>query len=176
MKIVRRLLLLLILAGLGLWVWKILFPSPEKVIRKKLAAVAHVASFTANESPLTAAHHATQLAGHFSLDAEVILHTAFTAYAFHSREEIREAALAARSNLRGLTVEFFDAAIMVEPDRTSATVDITVKARVPGEREFYVQEMKFALKKINGDWLITRIETVKTLSQLSTYCAPLAAP
>ena len=25
------------------------------------------------------------------------------------------------------------------------------------------QELKFTMKKINGDWLITRIETVKTL-------------
>jgi len=30
-------------------------------------------------------------------------------------------------------------------------------------KDFDVQELKFQLKRIDGDWLITRAETVKTL-------------
>ena len=48
------------------------------------------------------------------------------------------------------------------PDRQSAVADLTAKAAVPGQKDFEVQEMKFVLKKINGEWLITRAETVKT--------------
>ncbi len=35
---------------------------------------------------------------------------------------------------------------------------------VLNSKDFGVQEMHFQLKKVDGDWLITRVETVKTLS------------
>ena len=38
------------------------------------------------------------------------------------------------------------------------------KCRPPATRIIYVQEMKFTFQKIGGDWLITRVETVRTLS------------
>ena len=46
----------------------------------------------------------------------------------------------------------------------SAIVDLTLKAKVPGETDLIVQELKFTLKKSDGGtWYITRVETVKTL-------------
>jgi hypothetical protein len=34
---------------------------------------------------------------------------------------------------------------------------------MPGEKDPVPQEMKLSLKKIDGDWLVQRVETVKTL-------------
>ena len=36
MKIVFRLILLAALIALGVWLWFVLFPSPEKIIRQRL--------------------------------------------------------------------------------------------------------------------------------------------
>ena len=65
--------------------------------------------------------------------------------------------------MHGLTVEFLDINVTVGPDQKSAVANLTAKAKVPGE-DFMVQELKFTLKKIQGAWLILRVETVKTLS------------
>jgi hypothetical protein len=39
-----------------------------------------------------------------------------------------------------------------------------VQVQAAGDKDYYVQEMKFTFQKIGGDWLITRVETVRTLS------------
>jgi hypothetical protein len=45
----------------------------------------------------------------------------------------------------------------------TALVYLPVEAKLGGQNDSIVQEMKFTLKKIKGDWLITRVETVNTL-------------
>jgi hypothetical protein len=55
--------------------------------------------------------------------------------------------------------------VTVAPDKQSAVADLTVQANISGEPDPIVQEMKFTLRKIDGRWLITRVETVRTLSR-----------
>ena len=61
-------------------------------------------------------------------------------------------------------MEFYDLTITVAPDKKSAEVNLTLKARVAGERDTIIQELKIWLNKSEGDWRIYRLETVKTLS------------
>jgi hypothetical protein len=42
--------------------------------------------------------------------------------------------------------------------------DVTVDADVRGEHDSFLQEMKFTLCRVDGRWLITRVETVRVLS------------
>jgi hypothetical protein len=42
-----------------------------------------------------------------------------------------------------------------------------VEANVAGEKDAIVQEMKFTFQKMGGQWLISRVETVRTLSILN---------
>ena len=63
-----------------------------------------------------------------------------------------------------MTIEFPDINVTVAPDKETAVVDLTAKARIPGDANFYVQEMKLVWKRVGRrDWLIERVETVKTL-------------
>jgi len=80
------------------------------------------------------------------------------------KEELRTATTVVRAHLSSLKVEFLDLNIDVGPNKQTAVVDLTAKIRVPGEQEFFPQELKFTLKKVDGKWLIRKIETVKTLS------------
>jgi hypothetical protein len=88
------------------------------------------------------------------------------------RGEITQAALGVRSAVGGLKVQFPDINVTVAPDKQSAEADLTVEVNISSERERIVQEMKFTLQKTDGKWLITRIETVRTLSFLNFEAAP----
>jgi len=167
MKIGFRVLGAILLAVLGVWLWTILFPSPQKIIRQRLEAVAKCVSFAPGEGVLVRLAGAQSLAGYFAtnivIKLEVPGHDQLT---LSSRNEITQAALTARSAFGSLKVKFLDISVKVAPDRQSATVDLTVDANIADQQDVMVQDTKIILHKIDGEWLITRVETVSTLSIL----------
>ena len=165
MKIIFRILWLAALAGLGVWLWLVLFPSPEKAVRKCLAEVARTASFSPGQGDLARLAAARSLAGHFGTNVEMNLDLAgHVQNSPMTREEITQAVLLAGSGSGSLKVKFPDVNVTVAPDRQSAVANVTIEATLSGEHDPVVQEMKFTLQKIDGQWLITRVETVHTLS------------
>ena len=168
MKIVFRIVLLAALAAAGLWLWTVLFPSPQKIIHRQLEAVARHVSFASNEGTLARMASAQSLADYFATNVEINLDV--PGYAQHTivgRDEITQAALASRSAASSLNVKFLDINVIVDPDTQSATADLTLDASISDQANTIVQEMKFTLHKIGGHWLITRVETVRTLSILN---------
>ena len=162
MKIVSRLVQLAALIAAGVWLWTILFPGPETIVRKRLAQVAAEASFNSGENPLIIAARAEHLASRFNTNVEVNLNTpGFERLEFSGRAEITQAAAGARLHLSGLKVEFPDMSVTVGLDKQSAVADVAVKVLAAGEKDFIVQEVKFNFQKIGGDWLITRVESVR---------------
>jgi hypothetical protein len=167
MKIASRALVVVILAALGVWLWMILFPSPQKIIRQRLEAVAKCVSFAPGEGMLARLAGAQGLAGYFATNAEINLEVpGRDHFIISGRNEITQAALTARSAVGSLKVKFLDVSVAVAPNRQSATVDLTVDANVSDQQDVVVQETKILLRKINGEWLITRVQTIRTLSIL----------
>ena len=164
MKIIIRIVLLVALAVLGIWLWTVLFPSPEKVIRRRLTELARTVSSSANESDLARLAAARSAAGFFAADVELNVDLPELGQRTMDREEITQLALMGSSRAGGLQVKFPDINITVAPDKQSAVADLTVEANVSGEHDSIVREMKFTLRKTDGQWLITRIETVRTLT------------
>ena len=165
MKIIIRIVLLAALAALGIWLWTVLFPRPEKVIRRRLTELARTVSSSPNESDLTRLAAARSVAGFFA--ATVELNVDIPELGQHNsldREELTQLALMARSRAGGVHVKFPDINITVAPDQQSAVADLTVEANITGEHDSVVREMKFTLRKTDGQWLITRVETVRTLT------------
>jgi len=166
MKITFRLILLAALAGLGVWLWMIFFPSPEKIIRQRLGKVASEVSFAADEGTLARLASAENLANYFTTNVEVNIDTREgDRQEFIGRAQITRAALAARSQLGSLKVKFLDVVVTVAQGKQSATSDLTVDANISGQPEAFVQEVKITFQKFNGQWLITRVETIRTLSR-----------
>ena len=169
MKLAKRLILLLLLVVVGLWLWSVVFPGPEKAIRQHLAQTARAASFPANEGPMDRLSNLGAFAKCFSPDAQVKFESpGGGTQSLAGRDDLMRAAGAARTLISALQVDFVDAILVVAPDRETATVDLTVRATVPGDRDFFVQEMKVYLKKFGRSWLIVRAESVKTLSRTDT--------
>ena len=166
---VFRIALLAVLVYVGYLIWGILFPNPEREIRKRLGEVAKAASFPAKESPAAQALNANHLTTFCTEDIEVVVelpgrsrHTAT------GREELLSGAMAARNFAAGLEVEFLDINITLSPDKESAVADLTAKGKVPGEKDILVQELKIKLKKIGRQWYLQKVETVKSLSNTNT--------
>lgn len=164
MKIAIRLVLLAAAVVLGFWLWTILFPSPEKIVLKKISSLAATATFNADTGNIVRAGKVSNLIGYFSTDAQIVVDIPGTAAGtLNSRDEIREAAAGTFTRFKSLDVKFLDATPKVAADKQSAEVNCTAEVHIGDSKDFGVQELHFQLKKIEGDWLITRIETVKTL-------------
>ncbi len=157
-------ILLAALVAVGVWTWSILFPSAERIIRKRLNELAKTASFSSKEGLVAKAWNASLLSGFFTPDVEVTIEVPGRQHTISGRDELLQAAAAARSGLDSLTIEFPDIKITLAPDRTSATVNLTARGKISTERDSYLQELKVRMIKVKRDWLINQIETVKTLS------------
>jgi hypothetical protein len=165
MKILFRPVLLIVLAAAGVWLWTVFTPSPEKIVRQRLTELARTATVAADDNPLTRAAKARSLVSFFSPDAQVAFDSpAYGQRILSGRNEITEAAAAALGSIRSLKVEFLDLTVSLGDEAQTADVELTVKAHTVDSKEFNVQEMHFVLKNYDGTWLITRAETVKTLS------------
>jgi len=161
-KIILRIVLMVALAALGFWLWTVLFPGPEKIIRRHFTEIARAASVSVNDSDLARLAAARRLAGFFATNVE--LHVDLPGISRDTvldRDEITQAAMAPRPR----QVTFMDLTVTVAPGKQAAMVDLTVQANVSGEANALVQEMKFNLQKIDGEWLIIRVETVRALTR-----------
>ena len=165
MKTAFRLIFLTAVALLGFWLWTILFPSPEKVVLKKMSNLAATATVSTQDSNLIRVAKAANLVDFFTMDAEIILNVPeLPNRTLSGRDEIRETALAVLTNVKTLNVQFLDVTAQIGADKQAADVSCTVKVNAGDSKDYGVQELHFQFKKVDGTWLISRVETVKTLS------------
>ena len=161
MKIFWRLVFFAAAVALGVWLWTVFFPAPEKVIRHRLARLAADVSFTSGQGTFSRIAGGESVAGFFSTNVEINLNIpGYEQVTFASRAEILQAALVARDRLKSLSVKFPDVTVTLAPDKKSAVADVTVQVLVSSERDTIVQELKISFQKMTDGWLITRLETV----------------
>ena len=159
-----RLAFLGALGAVGFWAWHLFFPGPEQIVRKRLAELAQTASILPNEGSLTILAKTQRLSSLFSADAQVAIDVpGRSIQTLSGREEIQRAAMGARSMLNILKIEFVDVIVDVGPSRQSAIAHLTATANLPGEKIPEVEELAISFRRIDRDWLINRVESVKTL-------------
>ena len=148
----------------GVWIYRILFPSDEKLIRKLLAEVAQTAEVKPNENPIFKIAGANKLAGFFSSDAVLKMDVAgVDTRTLETPDELRQAIAAARASLQEAKFQLHEILVNVGPDPRSATAQFVATAYLNGSGDPLVQELKMQLRKIDSHWRISRVETVKTL-------------
>ena len=169
MKNVIRLVQLAVLAAVGVWLWTIFFPGPEKVIRKDLTKLAATVSFSKNDGNLTklaSLAGTANLADFFSTNVDVNVDIpGHEQHAFAGRDEITQAALLARQETSSLSVKFPDINVTVAPGGQSAIADVTVEVTAAGETDTFIQELKVSFEKSGRHWLINKVETIRAISQ-----------
>ena len=146
------------------WIYQILFPGDEKLIRKLLAEAAEAAAVKPNENPIFKLAGANKLVGFFSPGAELKMYVSGTDIrSISGRDDLLQAVTAARAGLQEAKIQLHEVHVNVDPDRQSAGAQLVASAYVNGGADPLVQELKMQLKKIDGRWKIVRVETVKTL-------------
>ena len=165
MKILIRVVLIAALAALGAWLWTVLHPGPEKIIRSRLVEVARNASFTGQEGNFARVTASQNLSDSFTTDGQVVVDfPGVEALAIEGRDQVFRLSMYARSQVKAAKVEFLDFDVALGPDMKAAQVELTAKVFVPWEKGFVPLELKFSLKQLDGVWLITRVESVKVLN------------
>jgi hypothetical protein len=165
MKILFRFILLAAVLALGWWLWTYFFPAPEKIIRQRLTRLAETCTFAAKDSVFVRATKAQRAVNFFSADAELIIDISGAGGRHSSgRDEITEAAHTGFAVFKSLAVKFLNITVKLAADQQTAEVSCTAEVRFEDSKDFGVQEMRFQFKNVSGNWLITRAETVKTLS------------
>ena len=164
MKNISRIVAVLAVGAFGIWLWLALFPSPEKVIANQFEKLAHAATVRPGEGTLPRVAGAQAVGNFFSTNVAMNIDVpGYHQDTVVSRDDLVQAVMAAHFS-GGLTLKFMDINVAVAADKETAQVEATVEARVPGEHDVMMQQMKFTLRKINGKWLITRVQTVRTFS------------
>ena len=162
-----RLVLVAAIVGLAVWGWRSLYPSPQHAIRSRLRALADTACVRPGDGAMLRAYKAQALPDFFTTDAVLNLDVrGYETEVLHGRSEIQGAATAGMERLAGLRVEFLDVNVTLAPDHETAVANLTCRATRPGEKDFLVQEFDFHMRKIGREWLVERVDTVKTLSAL----------
>ena len=165
MKLVSRIILVVVLAALGFWLWMALFPSPEKIIRKQLVGLADDVSFSQDQNNLIKLAHAQSVADYFTSTVEIdITVPNHGEQAMAGRDQITQVALLSRQEATDLKLKFPDINITVAPDKNSAVADVTVDATISGERDAVLQEVKITFQKVDGKWLISKVASVPVVS------------
>jgi hypothetical protein len=159
-----RLVALATIGAAGFWGWRMFFPGPEHAIRNQLSQLAVTASITPNEAALTKLAKAQKLSSFFATNAQVTVDMpGRPMQIINGPEDIQQAALAARTMLSTLKIQFLDITVALMTDKQSAVAHLTATANLPGEKLPEVQELEIGFRKRDHDWLIERVETVKTL-------------
>jgi hypothetical protein len=153
------------LAVLAAVVWGILrlFPSDEEKIRQRLVGLAGTVSTERGEGNIARMAKANRLSGFFTRDVliEVSVQRRHIPV-IRGRDELAQMYLALRGNVGDLKIELLDSTIRLGPEPDEATALVATRATINGEREA-IQELRFHFQKIEGDWLISNVQTSQTM-------------
>ena len=120
---VRRVLLGAALLAVGVWIWTVLFPSPERVIRNRLTELAKSATFGGNEPPVAVLLNSQKVAGFFTADVEIkVAVPGRSQQVLSGRDNLFQTTMQLHSALGGLQVDFYDIVVTVAPDPMVASM------------------------------------------------------
>ena len=159
-RISRRLMIVVVLAGLAGLVWR-LWPNEETKIRQTIQGMAADATFTGHEGNFAKLAKIQSLSGRFAEDAEFHVDQIIPIEAaLKGRESIRQVLTAGAPYLGAVTVQIHDLQVQLA-DGVTATALLTASAKTTGQKgEFNAQEFELKMVKREGRWLVGRVEAV----------------
>jgi len=143
-----------------------LLPGEERKIARRLDELAEAASVNADESPVIRAAGGARIGRYFTEHAVIQMDA--DAEPIQGRDTVVALASQARAAAADLKVRFTDVEIRV-PDSGTATAHLTLivsgRSQVDAGDSTDGRELALTLQKIDGDWLISRAETLRTLQR-----------
>jgi hypothetical protein len=152
LKALKPIITLLALGAIAFGIYYLLFPPPEKVIRKRLTKLAAAISARPQGNIATLAN-VNRIGSFFHPNVSIVVEGFGREFGSVSgRGELQQSALAARQRVGAVSVEFYN--INVIAAETNATVSATALVKIGDETNPVVQEINVRFEKLDRDWLI----------------------
>ncbi len=151
----------LFLVGLmALGAWR-LWPNEERRVRRVIEGLAQDASFTGGEGNISRIAKVNAIANRFTVDAELhVDQVVRVESALRGRETIQGVLMVAAPAMGAVQVDVHDVQVRLGGDDT-AQVTMTASAKTGGRQgDFNAQEFELQMRKVEGKWLIARVEAV----------------
>lgn len=162
MKRLLQIILLLTLAAAGYFLWIWTHPTPEKAIRKQMEKLSETLVAKPGEGNIARVAGINRTLSFFTPDININGEgIAQVNQSITGQTELQQALFAARSRLDG-AITFNDINIIVGAEQTNARVNFNAVARLSGQTEPYTQDLKAEFVKVDGKWLISRIDPIAT--------------
>jgi len=163
----KNIVVIVLLAALAGVLWWFLFPSDARQVRSQLKETAKLVSVPTGESLLARATRANNVADNFSPAPELILDRSEIGRPrlITSREEIRQYFLGAHSQLVGTRVELLDITVAVDTKTETAHAELTAKVTHAGQSEVWAWPVRVEAVKVEGEWLVSRVETFEVIER-----------
>jgi hypothetical protein len=162
---VKRLLQIIVLLAFavgGYFVWTWTHPSPEKAIRKQMEKLAETLAGKPGEGNFARVGGINKTLSFFTpniyINGEGIPQVNES---IQGQTELQQALFAARSRLDG-AITFHEIHVIVGSEATNARVNFHAVARLSGQNEPYSQDLKAEFVKLDGKWLISRVDPIAT--------------
>lgn len=164
MKRIVPIVALVVLAAVGAAAWQWYF-SDERAIRSRLGGLADTLSMPANTTDIA---RVTRLAGLRKYFADDV-HVRFGGQEVTSRDSLLALVSGWAPPPGGVTVEFVDVQVTVDPDGASAhaylTAKVTGRDARTGEPTIDAREANVTMARRDGDWVLSSAESEDTLQK-----------
>jgi hypothetical protein len=161
-----QILLAVVLLAAGFWLWRVLFPSDEARILRLLQQVAESVSAPPGEGNIGHVRRINRLIGFLTPDVTIrFAPMSDRGLELNGRDELQQAALAARGMNSALKVEFLDPQVVpVATGADTAEARLTAKVQAGNDRDFGIQPLRIELRKDQEfGWRIQRVESFRAL-------------
>lgn len=142
---------------LAVVVW-LRLPNRERIIKSRLHGLAAAISIQPGESQLVRAANASRVLDYFTSDVAFELEGINVPLRDHG--DLREAALAARASLREAEFQFHNIELRFPESGEAATAYVTVLGMLNRQTNSFVRELKFSLRRVEGQWRIAEVKDV----------------
>jgi hypothetical protein len=160
-KLFKPILLAACVLLIGFGLWQLFFPPPEKLIRKRLEALA--GSISARpEGNIAKVSNANRIGSFFHPDVSISLEGfGREVSSLQGRGELEQMAFAARQNQVAINVQFYNIHVQVEPDKSGASAVFTAIVKINDRSDPAIQDIRATLEKLEGKWLIRSVTPTK---------------
>lgn len=164
----RRVVQLILLAGLvvlGFVAWRWMFPGDEVRVRRVVEAAVDAVSWEAGEGNIARMAAANRLGSLCAADIQVVVETRRGgSQVLEGRSDLQQAMMIVRQRAAWMRVGVDDLEVTIGSGGVGAVVLLAATVEIGGVDESILGDYKLGLKKVDGEWLIERVEPVDGLS------------
>jgi hypothetical protein len=158
-------LAILILAAAGLWIWRYALPSDEREIKRRLHDFADEFNVATTDGLSTIAR-AASLGQFFTED--VVVELGSGSPPINGRDTLIGMAARLQPRTAAFILELDDIGVtFVDATRADAALTAVIRRRTigSGEQSLDAREFSAELRRIDGEWRISRVTAVETLKK-----------